>query len=486
MTTLADFPYIEDEEGEYSTSLETSKQPRFAVLSESHIKCLQDDEIKETRLILNISRPVACLLLTYYKWNLSYVCESWLHNHEKVLKTIGVSDEPGILELEFPYSECNICFETFSNDEIKSSWCGHPFCIDCWNQYIDTNINNRNCFKLKCPQPSCDAAVDEDMIQQLASESRKIQYDYFLLRSYVENNNDKELKWCPAPNCCYALSYETLYNDSSSSRSRMNYDVTCFCSHVFCWNCGEEGHTPVDCETVAKWMKKTRSEFKLTTSGWIIANTKPCPSCKIPIQKNKGCYHMTCRCGFDFCWLCLQGRCICYATRLEPVQIFEDVTHNNHAKNQLDRYSYYHQGWANNEISRKRALQNLNEMKTSKSLNTSKCGTYTELLYTLKLLVEFRGILKWSYVYGYYLPEDESAKIEFFDHIQGIAQVVLDKLHQCADIGFRRLRLKHDTKDKEFRQNLVSLTGVTERYFMNLVKDLENSLDVVRVKDYTG
>ena len=28
---------------------------------------------------------------------------------------------------------------------------------------------------------------------------------------------------------------------------------------------------------------------------WIINNTKPCPSCSSPIQKNEGCNHMTCR-----------------------------------------------------------------------------------------------------------------------------------------------------------------------------------------------
>ena len=28
---------------------------------------------------------------------------------------------------------------------------------------------------------------------------------------------------------------------------------------------------------------------------WIIDNTKPCPRCSAPIQKNEGCNHMTCK-----------------------------------------------------------------------------------------------------------------------------------------------------------------------------------------------
>lgn len=31
---------------------------------------------------------------------------------------------------------------------------------------------------------------------------------------------------------------------------------------------------------------------------------KQCPSCKFWVEKNKGCDHMTCRCGYEFCFRC--------------------------------------------------------------------------------------------------------------------------------------------------------------------------------------
>lgn len=36
---------------------------------------------------------------------------------------------------------------------------------------------------------------------------------------------------------------------------------------------------------------------------WLAANTKPCPKCSFPIEKNGGCLHMRChKCQHYFCW----------------------------------------------------------------------------------------------------------------------------------------------------------------------------------------
>ncbi|KAK7264928.1 hypothetical protein RJT34_32541 [Clitoria ternatea] len=58
-------------------------------------------------------------------------------------------------------------------------------------------------------------------------------------------------KWCPAPGCEYAVTF-----DAGSG----NYDVCCLYSYGFCWNCNEEAHRPVDCDTVAKWILKNSAE----------------------------------------------------------------------------------------------------------------------------------------------------------------------------------------------------------------------------------
>ncbi|RHN61580.1 hypothetical protein MtrunA17_Chr4g0038191 [Medicago truncatula] len=96
-------------------------------------------------------------------------------------------------------------------------------------------------------------------------------------------------------------------------------------------------------------------------------------------------------------------------------------------------------------------------------------------------------VLKWAYVYGYYLPENENAKIEFFEHIESIAQVALERLRHCAESELRKVL--NDGSEEEFcdfQVKLTTLTRVAKSYFMNLVSGLENGLDVVCVKNYTG
>lgn len=55
--------------------------------------------------------------------------------------------------------------------------------------YISTSINDGpGCLMLRCPDPSCGAAIGQDMIDELASDEDKEKYGRYLRRSYVEDS----------------------------------------------------------------------------------------------------------------------------------------------------------------------------------------------------------------------------------------------------------------------------------------------------------
>lgn len=50
------------------------------------------------------------------------------------------------------------------------------------------------------------------------------------------------------------------------------------------------------------------------TEDWIGNNTRPCPSCSVPISKIEGCNHMQCtHCRAGFCWACMRLGSSCKA-----------------------------------------------------------------------------------------------------------------------------------------------------------------------------
>ncbi|KAI7725107.1 hypothetical protein M8C21_026478, partial [Ambrosia artemisiifolia] len=378
--------------------------------------------------------------------SVSKVNDEWFANEEKVRRIVGLLEEPRSL----PKGKEVII------DNLK----GHHFL-----GYISTAINDGpGCLMLRCPDPSCGAAVGHDMIVKLVSHDDKKKYERYVLRSFVEDN--RKTKWCPAPGCDYAVDFIV---------GGGTFDVTCRCSYGFCWNCTEEAHRPVDCDTVSKWIRKNSAESE--NMNWILANSKPCPKCKRPIEKNQGCMHITCTppCKFEFCWLCLGA----WSDHGERTGGFYACNRYEAAKQE--------------GVSRQKALADLQQMQNVhlEKLSDKQCQPESQLKFITEAwlqIVECRRVLKWTYAYGYYLPAHEHAKRQLFEYLQGEAESGLERLHQCAEKElYSYLNVDGPSKDfNEFRMKLAGLTSVTRNYFENLVRALENGLSDVDARGGTS
>ncbi|XP_065618625.1 probable E3 ubiquitin-protein ligase ARI8 isoform X2 [Quercus suber] len=450
---VADYEFIDNDSDDSDDVVSHRYQQSFTILSEADIHQRQEDDIMRISTVLFISKVAASILLRYYNWSVSKVHDEWFADEEKVRRSVGLLEKPVV---EYPNAReltCGICFEAYPCDRIHTAACGHPFCSSCWAGYISTAINDGpGCLMLRCPDPSCGAAVGQDMINVLASDEDKEKYSRYFIRSYIEDNR----------------------------------------------KCTEEAHRPVDCVTVAKWILKNSAESE--NMNWILANSKPCPKCKRPIEKNQGCMHITCTppCKFEFCWLCLGAwsdhgertggfyACNRYETAKQEGVYDEAEKRREMAKNSLERYTHYYERWATNQSSRQKALADLQQMQTVhlEKLSDIQCQPESQLKFITEAwlqIVECRRVLKWTYAYGYYLSEHEHAKRQFFEYLQGEAESGLERLHQCAEKELQvYLNAEGPSKDfNEFRTKLAGLTSVTRNYFENLVRALENGLSDV-------
>ncbi|KAL0874561.1 hypothetical protein Bca101_024266 [Brassica carinata] len=469
-------------------------QVNYVVLKEEDIRKRQEDDIKQVSTVLSITNAEASVLLLHYRWNVSKLNDEWFADEDKVRRTVGVLEGGGsaVVAKNPRKIKCGICFDKIRRVKIVPVVCGHTFCSTCWNGYISTAINDGSgCLMRKCPEPSCHVAIGRDMVEKLVvSEEDKEKYDRYFLRSYIEES--RKMKWCPAPGCEHAIEF-------SATGTGISYDVSCSCSHRFCWNCNEDAHSPVGCDTVSQWILKNSAEAENTT--WILANSKACPKCKRPIEKNHGCMHMTCGppCRHEFCWLCLGswkehnertgGHYSCNKYEKDKIEGLYDEAEKKRqmAKSSLERYTHYYERWASNEKSRQKAFGDL-QMFLSENitkLSVIQCIPETQLTFITDAwlqIIECRRVLKWTYAYGYYLPESEHEKQCFFEYVQGEAESGLERLHKCVETEsevFQNAEEPSEQHFNAFREKLTTLTSVTKTHFETLVKALENGLSDV-------
>ncbi|XP_062075161.1 probable E3 ubiquitin-protein ligase ARI7 [Humulus lupulus] len=135
------------------------------------------------------------------------------------------------------------------------------------------------------------------------------------------------------------------------------------------------------------------------------------------------------------------------------------------AKNSLERYTHYYERWATNQSSRQKALADLQQMQSVhlEKLSDIQCQPESQLKFITEAwlqIVECRRVLKWTYAYGYYLPEHEHAKRQFFEYLQGEAESGFERLHQCAEKELH-VYLNAEGQSKDFNEFRTKLAGLT-------------------------
>ncbi|KAF9587475.1 hypothetical protein IFM89_003414 [Coptis chinensis] len=209
--------------------------------------------------------------------------------------------------------------------------------------------------------------------------------------------------------------------------------------------------------------------------GYISTSINDGPGCLILRCPDPSCDHGNRTGGYYSC-----NR---YAAAKKDGEYEESEKRREMAKKSLERYTHYYERWATNHSSRLKAVGNLQEMQTVhiEKLIDEQCQLKSQLKFITDAwlqIIECRRVLKWTYAYGYYLPEQEDVKRNFFEYLQGQAESGLERLHKCAEKDLAvYLDQEGPSNDfNEFRTKLTGLTTVTRNYFENLVRALENGL----------
>uniref|UniRef100_A0A915ETB2 RBR-type E3 ubiquitin transferase n=1 Tax=Ditylenchus dipsaci TaxID=166011 RepID=A0A915ETB2_9BILA len=202
--------------------------------------------------------------------------------------------------------ECPICFSrkpSSSFPELLTN-CGHRSCKSCLVKYLRVEIMESRT-SITCPECS-ELLHANDIYSLLGHHSTLVErYESFSLRRVL--STDPDTRWCPAPDCTYAVIANSCAACPQLRCERP--DQTCdearqgFLRDLIEAVNGSSGSSIPGQSIITKVGLKSGDRVK---TGDIM---KSCPRCGALIVKmNDGsCNHMVCAlCGVEFCWLCLK------------------------------------------------------------------------------------------------------------------------------------------------------------------------------------
>ncbi|CAD8113993.1 unnamed protein product [Paramecium sonneborni] len=215
---------------------------------------------------------------------------------DQVVNQKNVRDKTGLPIKRF-YSvkiNCQICLDQLTqNDEIFRTNCGDTFHKNCINQYIEQNLKERY-QELRCPSLHCKEKLSASLLPKLGYTYQQINiYFSAQLEALVIGYPDKF-------SCCPTLGCQNIFIVNQREQPLFWCE---FCDKKYCLRCKSDAHPQFTCEEFqkSKNIENNEREFKKLIEN---LSCKQCSNCGAWILKSKGCNHMKCKCGYEFCYKC--------------------------------------------------------------------------------------------------------------------------------------------------------------------------------------
>ncbi|KAI3429517.1 hypothetical protein D9Q98_005606 [Chlorella vulgaris] len=192
---------------------------------------------------------------------------------------------------------CAICLQDVPASQFHViGGCLHRFCRHCLCSHAQTLIRSR-AYPVMCPDPECAEAISSpECILLLAGSADDVS---MYKQVEAEASIPDQLRcYCPNPRCSVPFLLE--------AEPAVDSPVYCpACSTKICAFCGIVWHKGCGC----KEYQALPSDFRQPEDVALLhvaqqRRWRRCGGCKHMIERNEGCNHMTCTCGFEFCYIC--------------------------------------------------------------------------------------------------------------------------------------------------------------------------------------
>jgi len=184
-------------------------------------------------------------------------------------------------------------------------------------------------------------------------------------------------------------------------------------------------------------------------------------------------------CKYEFCWVCMDdwkthgtttgGFYKCNKYKPEEIDQKNKNLDKDKARAAIEKYIHYYKRYANHAQSQKfeKALREKAEERMKELQLKNKYSSWVDVEYIQKgveQLIECRGSLKYTYVYGYYL--DEGPEKNLFEYLQ-------EELERTTELLSEILESPIEKFDRDV---VISTTKSAERRLKHLLNDCKEGL----------
>lgn len=191
---------------------------------------------------------------------------------------------------------CSVCFETRSPFTMRFlPGCRTVMCRTCHSNWVASQVHSGAC-DLQCVNRNCKNHIIPIDASELPPK----------LKERLETNSlNRALTAMPDFRWCVGCSFGGFIDPSMANGTCSRVQCRA-CTFSYCLHCQALAHDGVTCEQAKMDPNRVRQRHEEEASKkWKHENSKPCPKCQVPIQRNGGCSHMTCnKCRHQWCWIC--------------------------------------------------------------------------------------------------------------------------------------------------------------------------------------
>ncbi|XP_059430477.1 E3 ubiquitin-protein ligase RSL1-like [Corylus avellana] len=198
---------------------------------------------------------------------------------------------------------CVICCEDIDVDKMFSvDGCLHRYCFACMKQHAEVKLLNG--MVVKCPHEGCKSEVSIDSCGKFLAPKLVEVLSQRMKESSIPIT---EKVYCPRPKCSALMSKsEVLQHTKTTHVAAAEYGFRkCLkCHYFFCINCKAPWHFNMTCDDYKRSTPYSHSEDAKLKSLAESKHWSQCVKCNNLVELAEGCYHITCRCGYEFCYTC--------------------------------------------------------------------------------------------------------------------------------------------------------------------------------------